>query len=79
MRKIVLTFGLIAGGIFAAMMAIAMPLTGGGTINFDNAEIIGYSSMVLAFLMVFLGIRSYRENIGGGSITFGKGFQLGFS
>lgn len=77
MRKIVLTFGLIAGGIFAAMMAIAMPLTGGGTINFDNAEIIGYSSMVLAFLMVFLGIRSYRENIGGGSITFGKGFQVG--
>lgn len=77
MRKIVLTFGLISGGILAAMMAIAMPLCMGGTINFDNAEILGYSSMVLSFLMVFFGIRSYRENIGGGSITFGKGFQVG--
>lgn len=77
MRKIVLTFGLIAGGIFAVMMAFAMSLSTGDTINFDNAEILGYSSMVLAFLTVFFAIRSYRENMGGGSITFGKGFQVG--
>jgi hypothetical protein len=33
--------------------------------------------MVLSFLLVFFGIRSYRENVGGGYITFGRGFTVG--
>jgi uncharacterized protein DUF4199 len=27
--------------------------------------------------MVFFGVRSYRENVGGGSLTFGRGFAVG--
>jgi len=27
--------------------------------------------------MVFFGIRSYRDNVGGGTITFGKAFTVG--
>ena len=77
MKKIVLTFGLISGAIVAGMMAITVPLCMNGHIDFDKSEIVGYSSMVLAFLMVFFGIRSYRDNIGGGSISFGKAFQVG--
>ena len=30
-----------------------------------------------SFLLVFFGIRSYRENIGGGAITFGRAFAVG--
>ena len=30
-----------------------------GTIDFDHGEIFGYAAMVLSFLMVFFGIRSY--------------------
>jgi len=48
-----------------------------GTINWDKSEIIGYTAMVLAFLLVFFGIRSYRENIGGGAITFARAFKVG--
>ena len=33
--------------------------------------------MILAFLLVFFGIRSYRENAGGGAITFGRAFKVG--
>lgn len=77
MKKIVLTFGLISGGIISAMTAIMLPLCMNGTIDMDNSEIIGYSSMVLAFLLVFFGIRSYRENVAGGTITFGKAFKVG--
>jgi hypothetical protein len=77
MKKIVLTFGLISGAILAAMMAIIMPLCMNGTIDFDNAEIIGYTTMVLSFIAVFFGIRTYRENAGRGAITFGKAFQVG--
>jgi hypothetical protein len=33
--------------------------------------------MVLAFLMVFFGVRSYRDNVAGGSVTFGRAFMVG--
>src|SRR5947209_8627139 len=48
-----------------------------GTIDFDHSEILGYTSMVLSFLLVFFGVRSYRDNVAGGAISFGKAFQVG--
>jgi len=77
MKKIVLTFGLISGAILAAMTAIMLPLSMSGKIDFEKSEIVGYTAMVLSFLLVFFGIRSYRENVGGGTITFGKAFRVG--
>ena len=75
MKKSVLTFGLIAGAIMAAMMFATLPFL--DRIGFDKGEIIGYTTMIVSFLMVFFGIRSYRENVGRGSITFGKAFTVG--
>jgi hypothetical protein len=77
MRKIIVTFGLISGAISSLMM-IAL-VTFGGRIGFDRGAIIGNTSIVLSFLMVFFGIRSYRDNIGNGQITFGKAFAVGIS
>ena len=70
MRKTVWTFGLIAGAILSVMMLVTIPLENG--IGFDRAEILGYTSMVVAFLLIFFGIRSYRDNVGGGRISFGR-------
>ena len=75
MRRIVWTFGLIAGTIFSLMMIVSMSFV--GQIGFDNGEIIGYTTMIAAFLMVFFGIRSYRDSISDGVIGFGKAFQVG--
>ena len=75
MRKIVLTFGLIAGAILAAMMLITLPIQ--DRIGADNGEIIGYTTMVLAFLMVFFGVKSYRDNVAGGRVTFGRAVKVG--
>ncbi len=75
MRKIVLTFGLIAGAILSAMMLITLPFQ--DQIGFDKGAIIGYTTMVLAFLMVFFGVRSYRDNVAGGSVTFGRALIVG--
>lgn len=75
MRKIVLTFGLIAGAIMSVMMAVTLPF--GDRIGFDHSAVVGYTTMVLAFLMVYFGVRSYRDNVGGGSVTFGKAFKVG--
>ena len=41
--------------------------------------VIGYTSIVLSFLMVFFGIRTYRDNISHGQITFLKAFAVGIS
>jgi hypothetical protein len=38
---------------------------------------VGYTTMVLSFMLVFFGIRSYRENVGEGMITFGRAFAVG--
>jgi len=75
MKKTVLTFGFIAGAVLAVMMLITMPLQ--DKIGFDNGAVIGYTTMVLAFLMVFFGVRSYRDNVANGKVTFGRAFSVG--
>jgi len=77
MKRIVLRFGLASGSILVALAMIMMPLCLRGTLDFDNSEILGYSSMVLSFLLVFFGVRSYRNTVAGGAIGFGKAFQVG--
>jgi hypothetical protein len=75
MKKTVLTFGLISGAIMAALMMATVRFI--DNIGFENGTIVGYTSIVLGFLMVFFGIRSYRENVGGGFVSFGKAFTVG--
>ena len=75
MKRIVLTFGLIAGAFLSVMMVANAAFI--DQIGFDRAEVIGYTTMVLAFLMVFFGIRSYRDHMAGGSVRFGKAFTVG--
>jgi hypothetical protein len=75
MKKIVLTFGLISGAISAALMLATVPFH--DQIGFDKGMFVGYTSMVLSFLLVFFGIRSYRENVGNGEISFLRAFSVG--
>jgi hypothetical protein len=75
MRKTVLTFGLIAGGILSVMMLATIPFM--DSIGFDRGEVIGYTTMVLAFLLIYFGVRSYRDNVGGGSVSFGRALAVG--
>lgn len=74
MRKIVLTFGLIAGAVMSVMMLLAFQFQ--DAIGFDRGAIVGYASMVLAFLMVFVGVKTYRDTIAGGRIGFGAALRV---
>jgi len=56
-------------------MAITVPFE--DQIGSDRGLIIGYTTMVLSFLLVFFGIRSYRDNVAGGSVSFGRAFSVG--
>jgi len=75
MRKIVLTYGLIAGAILSLMMLVTIPVQ--DRIGFDKGAVIGYTTMVIAFLMIFFGVRSYRDNVAGGSVGFGRALGVG--
>ncbi len=77
MRKIVLTYGLISGAIAGGMFLITIPFWESGALNFDNGEIVGYTTMVVALSLVFFGVRSYRDNHQQGTITFGRGVKVG--
>jgi ABC-type sugar transport system permease subunit len=77
MRKVTLTFGLLAGALVSVFSFIIMGLCENGTISFDNSDAIGYGSMVIALSMIFFGIKSYRDNYQNGVIKFGKGLQVG--
>ena len=74
MRRYVLKFGLIGGVIISALMTTSMLFH--DEIGFDRGLIVGYTSMVLAFLMVYFGVRAYREELGG-TISFGRAFKAG--
>jgi hypothetical protein len=76
MQKIVLTFGLIAGAILSLMMALTIPFQ--EQIGFGSASMmIGYAGMVGAFLMIFFGVRQYRDHIANGAVSFGRAFKVG--
>jgi hypothetical protein len=75
MKKTVLTFGLISGALCSLMMAATVPFE--DKIGFDRGELVGYTVIVLSFLLVFFGIRSHRDNAGNGVITFRKAFTVG--
>jgi hypothetical protein len=38
---------------------------------------LGYTSMVLAFLMIHVGTRTYRDQVAGGSISYGQALKVG--
>ncbi len=74
MKKTVLTFGLLSGAVISAMMLVTMPFM--DRIGFERGEIIGYTSMVVAFLLIFFGVRQYRDRFGG-TVGFVRAFGVG--
>lgn len=77
MKKNVLIYGLISGLIISALMAIILSIVSNSA-NYDSSIVIGYASMLIAFSMIFVGIKNYRDKYNGGVISFGKAFKLGF-
>lgn len=79
MGKRSLISGLIAGGIMVAIFLLTHFLF---MKNFNAemwtfGEILGYSSMIIALSTIFFGIKTYRDKVLGGKISFGKAFGLG--
>jgi hypothetical protein len=75
MKKTVLTFGLISGVMISVLMGGSLLLA--RKIGSGHSLVLGYTTMVASFLLVYFGIRSYRDNTLGGQISFGRAFVCG--
>ena len=76
MKKVVLTYGLIAGLMVACFMIVTFAA---GVQHLDSSMgmIIGFLGMIVAFSFIFIGIKKYRDQFNGGVVSFGKAFQIG--
>jgi hypothetical protein len=75
MKKVVLTFGLISGLIISILMGGQLFIA--DKIGSGHSLVLGYTMMVASFLLVYFGIRSYRDNTLAGQISFGRAFTCG--
>jgi hypothetical protein len=77
MKKTILICGLAAGFISASLFIGLMLLGKAGDAHFENGAIYGYTLMILAFSMIFVGTKITRDKHNGGVISFGKAFRVG--
>jgi len=75
MKKTVLTYGLISGLTISVLMDSSLLLS--SKIGSGHSMMLGYTIMVASFLMVYFGIRSYRDRTLAGQISFGRAFACG--
>ncbi len=76
MKKSVLIFGTIAGLILLIVLVTSTLLCYNSN-NFDGNMWLGYGSMLVAFSLIFVGIKNVRDKVNNGFITFGGAFKVG--
>ena len=76
MKQVIWKYGIVAGVILAALMFLMIPFV--DQIG-DMGIVLGYTTMVLGFMMIFFGIRAYRDGVGGGKVTFARAFLIGLA
>jgi hypothetical protein len=76
MKKNIVVFGLIAGAILAIVMVVSTTLCYQND-NFEGNMVLGYASMLLAFSLIFVAIKNFRDKLNGGAVTFGAAFKIG--
>src|SRR5271156_5589421 len=79
MKKNIIIYGLIAGIVVSVLMLLTVNYISHceGNIDYDTSMLIGYASMLIAFSLVFVGVRNYRDKYNERVISFGKAFKIG--
>lgn len=78
MNKNRLLFGFIAGVIICTQMVYSVYQCCTSE-NWEPNEVGGYAGMIVAFSMVFVGIKRERDSVNNGFISFRKAFLTGLS
>jgi len=79
MKRNIVIYGLIAGIVVSISMLFSVNYIShvDGKVDYNTSLLIGYASMLIAFSLVYIGIRNYRDKYNGGVISFGKAFKIG--
>jgi len=75
MKKIVIRYGTYSALILVVLFGLTFLL--GKNLDFGASEKIGYASILIGMIFVYLGIREYREKIGEGKISFWQAVKVG--
>jgi hypothetical protein len=76
MKQTVLRYGLYSGAIASALM-VSTTLYFNAIGNTGYGTFVGYTGILLSMLFVYFGVRSYRDRVEGGALSFSKGLQVG--
>lgn len=76
MKKNAIVCGVIAGILSSAWMLWSVASHDTNT-DYEKGMLYGYASMILAFSLIFVGIKNYRDKYNNGVISFGKAFKVG--
>jgi hypothetical protein len=70
MKRTILVFGLIAGGLEALFLITASLL------NFEGGAWFGYTTMIVALSLIYVGVKNFRDKFNAGTISFAKALQI---
>jgi len=76
MKRIIAIYGLVSGATVAGVSFGAMAVWGGDG-KAAGSEWLGYSVMVIALSLIFVAVKSYRDEELGGVIRFSTALKLG--
>lgn len=76
-KKIVLGYGALAGAVIIGSIMLSMSLGGGEESALSALQWIGYLIMIVAFGVIFVGVKRVRDQELGGIIRFRTAFAIG--
>jgi hypothetical protein len=76
MKKAIWVCGVLAGIISVSWGVVGEGLLG-DHLSLNTRLIFGYATMILAFSLIFVAIKNYRDTYNQGQITFGKALSIG--
>jgi hypothetical protein len=74
--KTISKYGVLAGAFIALAMQISLQFYKDGT-SYQYAELLGYLTILLGFVLVYIGIKKIRDQRYDGEINFKQAFMVG--
>lgn len=79
MQKLSIIYGGIIGSVVIGIVILSLQLSSADSSESSNLMWLGYLVQIMAFSIIFVAIKKYRDNELGGVITFVKALSVGLS
>ena len=74
MKKLILTYGTVAAIIIIAMVIFTFS---GAIPDFKYAELLSYTTKILAFSSIFVATHYYKKNLSDNALSFKEALKIG--